>query len=254
MKILISPAKSIQFINEPFAVQSSIPLFENETLALVNKLKKMSVKKVEKLMHISNDLATLNVERFQSFEFPKESSAANHPAIFAFSGEVYRGFDAQSLTLSQADDVQNQLLILSGLYGILKPFDLFYPYRLEMGTSWEITSKNKNLYSFWKLKLTKMVQNELAKGEILVNLASVEYSKAVDFKQIKNNTIVPVFKEFKNGSYKTIAIFAKNARGKMARYIIENKCDTIEDLKAYNWDNYRFDETQSKGNELVFVR
>jgi len=146
------------------------------------------------------------------------------------------------------------LRILSGLYGLLKPADIILPYRLEMGTPFQVSPKETSLYSFWKTKLTKHVVHELTSDEVVINLASAEYSKAIDFKKIKNPVITPIFKEFKNGKFSTVMIFAKHARGRMSRYLIENDLNNVEDLKTYNIDNYEFDEKQSSKNEWVFVR
>ena len=254
MKILISPAKSIHFQDVSYSYDVTVPEFEKELTLLLNKLKKLNAKKLEEMMHISKELGALNAQRYADFIFPSESSELNHPAVLSFSGEVYKGFDAPSLTAPAAIKTQEQLLILSGLYGFLKPFDLFTPYRLEMGTSWEISSKHKNLYSYWQTTLTNYLKKSLAKNEVLVNLASVEYSKAINFKAIENPTVIPQFKEFKNGKFSIVMMYAKHARGKMARHLIEHPIISKEELKSYNLDKYEFNDVLSSENEYVFVR
>ena len=159
-----------------------------------------------------------------------------------------------ALSDEQKKIAQDRLRILSGLYGILKPADLIFPYRLEMGTSLPVSTKEKNLYAFWKEKLTKQLNKELSTDEVIINLASAEYSKAIDFKKITNQVITPTFKEFKNGKFSTVMIFAKHARGRMSRYLIENDLKDLEELKLYSIDNYEFSATQSTDNEWVFVR
>jgi cytoplasmic iron level regulating protein YaaA (DUF328/UPF0246 family) len=254
MKILLSPAKSIHFQEVEYNFDVSVPEFERELTFLVTKLKKMSGSKLEKMMHISKELGTLNAQRYANFVFPAESSDLNHPAVLSFSGEVYKGFDAQSLKEKSAIKAQDQLLILSGLYGFLKPFDLFCPYRLEMGTKWDISAKYKNLYSYWQNTLTKYLKSELHPNELLVNLASVEYSKAINFKAIENPTVIPQFKEFKNGKFSIVMMYAKHARGKMARHLIEHPIISKEELKSYNLDKYEFNDALSSEHEYVFVR
>jgi cytoplasmic iron level regulating protein YaaA (DUF328/UPF0246 family) len=158
------------------------------------------------------------------------------------------------LTEEDLNRANDQILILSGLYGILKPMDLLVPYRLEMGTSWQITPKVKNLYQFWGKKLAQQLNLELGKEDVIINLASAEYFKAIDKKTLKSTVITPVFKEFKNGEYKIVMMYAKHARGAMARYIVKNKIETAEELKLYSIDGYSFDVNQSTVAEWVFTR
>jgi hypothetical protein len=174
-------------------------------------------------------------------------------AIFAFTGEVFRGIDVNSLASDKIPVLQERLRILSGLYGLLKPLDLMKPYRLEMGKKLKV-GKTENLYKFWGDKITNALNEELADDELFVNLASSEYFKAVNQKVLKVPMITPVFKDFKNGQYKTIMTFAKKARGLMVRYIIDMNVTTIEGLKGFNVDGYGFSEALSSGNELVFTR
>lgn len=254
MKILLSPAKSIETnIYLPNA-DFTFPIFSQEAMYLAQKLAKMKTKKLMDLMDVSESIAALNVERFSNFELTEEPTEFNKPAAFIFTGEVYKGLDIHSLNEVQIKQAQNQIRILSGIYGLLKPLDLIYPYRLEMGTSWQITPKIKNLYQFWGSKIAQQLANELDENEVVVNLASNEYFKAIPKNSLKNKIVTPVFKEFKNGKYSIVMMYAKHARGSMARYIIEKQISAVDDLKEYNVDGYRFHEALSNENEWVFTR
>ena len=254
MIILLSPAKS--FNERPICRgNSSIPLFENEAQQIVKSLKKLNAEKIGNLMSISKELAMINELRFKTWDMANSDNNKNYlQAIRAFSGEVYRGFEAESLVDSQFESVQNQIRILSGLYGVLKPFDLISPYRLEMGTKFSPNTKAKNLYEFWKAKVTKALNSEIQKDEIIINLASTEYFKVIDQKTIKSRIITPTFKEFKNGKPSIVMMYAKNARGKMGRFIVNEQLTDVENLKLYNQDGYFFDEKSSTDNEWVFIR
>jgi cytoplasmic iron level regulating protein YaaA (DUF328/UPF0246 family) len=254
MKILLSPAKSIQNDKTFEKLVSTEITFKNETNFLAKKLQKFSVKKVEKLMHISSDLAQLNVNRYLDWKEEMNENQNAFLAIYGFNGEVYKGFDAESMNEKQRVFCQENVRILSGLYGILKPLDLIAPYRLEMGTKWEITPKTKNLYQFWNKKIANYLNAELKDEEQIINLASTEYFKAVDLKSLKAKVITPVFKEFKNGEYKIIMMFAKHARGAMARYIVNNELNDPEEIKLFSQDGYGFDANLSSETEWVFTR
>jgi uncharacterized protein len=254
MKILISPAKSINE-NCSFPETSfTTPLFSKEAKSLAVKLKKLKAKDLMELMHVSKDIAELNVNRFKKWHLTAEPTDVVKPAGFLFTGEVYRGLDVASLSTEQLNKAQKDLRILSGMYGLLKPLDLMHPYRLEMGTKFEVKEGIANLYQFWGDKLTKTLSKELDKNEPVINLASNEYAKAINWKKIKQPIITPVFKEFKNGEYKIVMMYAKHARGAMARYILENDFSDAEQLKTYNVDGYAFDANQSTANEWVFTR
>jgi cytoplasmic iron level regulating protein YaaA (DUF328/UPF0246 family) len=254
MKILLSPAKNIRE-EIPINYDYSIPVFENEAQQIIDELKKLTVDEIITLMSISTDLAQLNQSRYKNWSKANSIKKENYlPAIWAFSGEVYRGFKINSLKEKKINDVQNCVRILSGLYGILKPFDIISPYRLEMGTKFIPNSSCKNLYEFWSEKVTDSLLNELDTDEPIFNLASAEYSKVVNFKRIKSPIITPVFKEFKAGKYKVVMMYAKNARGKMARYISENSNCHFEKFKLYNLDGYSFDDKLSSEKQWVFVR
>lgn len=252
MKLVISPAKSLDYDSKLPTSKSTEACFLKEAERLNKLLKKKSAKSLSKLMSISDNLGQLNYERNQEWELPftKDNS---RQAIYAFNGDVYRGLDAYTISTKQLDKLQDTVRILSGLYGVLKPLDLIMPYRLEMGTKMPV-GRNKNLYEFWKKKVTQQLNSELEEGELFLNLASNEYFKAIDKKALKVPVIDIDFKELKNDNYKTIGIFAKYARGLMTRYIIENDAKTIDDIKGFNLENYRFHEQLSKANNLVFTR
>ena len=252
MKIVISPAKSLDFESKLPTTKTSEAAFLSEAKRLNKLLKKKSARSLSKLMSISDALGQLNYERNQSWSLPFSSDNAR-PAVYAFSGDVYRGLDVYTLPEEKIDNLQDTLRIISGLYGLLKPLDLMQPYRLEMGTRMPVGVK-KNLYEFWKKKITDQLNSELGEGELLVNLASNEYFKAIDMKALKATVVTPVFKDYKNGEYKTIMTFAKLARGYMTRYILDTDAKTIDDLKGFNYEGYGLSDELSSGNELVFTR
>lgn len=252
MKLVLSPAKSLDFESKLPTTKTSEGQFLSDSERINKLLKKKSAKSLSKLMSISGDLAQLNYQRNQEWQLPFTKDNAR-PAVYAFNGDVYRGLDVYTLDTKNIDKLQDTVRILSGLYGVLKPLDLIQPYRLEMGTKLSI-GKNKNLYEFWKKKVTKALNEELEDNELFLNLASNEYFKAIDSKTLKVPVIEIDFKELKNGDYKTIGIYAKLARGLMARYIIDTNAKTLEDIKGFNLENYRFHEQLSKENRLVFTR
>ena len=252
MKIVVSPAKSLNF-ESPLPIQNyTESLFLKDAETIQKTLKKKKPKQLMELMDISEKLADLNWERNQNWSLPFSPENAR-PAVFAFDGDVYTGLDAYTIPIDKFPILEDKLRILSGLYGILKPLDLMQPYRLEMGTSLPIGTK-KNLYEFWKKKVTASLNSELQENELFINLASNEYFSAVDTKTLKVPVITPEFKDYKDGKLKMISFFAKKARGLMVRYIIDTNAETIEDLKQFNYDGYAFDANLSKGNTLVFTR
>ncbi|MFM2265349.1 MAG: hypothetical protein RLZ77_769 [Bacteroidota bacterium] len=252
MKILLSPAKSLDFTSPLPTAQFSMPAFEKESAAVMKVLKKKSAKQLADLMDLSIKLAELNKERNMAWEQPFTPENAR-PALYAFAGDVYTGLEAYTLAESSFEMAQNQVRILSGLYGILKPFDLIQEYRLEMGTSLPI-GKAKNLYEFWKTKLSKALRAELQPGELLVNLASKEYFSVLDAKQFSTELVTADFYDFHQGQYKMISFFAKKARGMMARYLIDSQVKTLEDIKGFSYGGYQFDANQSTDKRLVFTR
>lgn len=252
MIIVISPAKTLDFDTPAVVDTATQPQFLQQSQQLIDQLKPLTATDIASLMNLSDKLAGLNMARFQSWSQPFNADNAKQ-AVLAFKGDVYTGLDAENLTAPQLDFAQQHLRILSGLYGVLKPLDLIQPYRLEMGTKFSNNS-GKDLYAFWGEQLLNSIQDELGDEGVLINLASNEYFKAVKANQINNRIITPVFKDWKNGQYKIISFYAKKARGLMARYIIDNNCKTIEDIKGFNIDNYRFTENLSSETELVFTR
>jgi cytoplasmic iron level regulating protein YaaA (DUF328/UPF0246 family) len=253
MKIVISPAKSLDFESQlPTKLYSEYD-FVKQSLAIDKVLKKKKPKQLMELMDISDKLADLNWQRNQTRNVAEISKENARQAIYAFSGDVYVGLDAYSLSEDKINVLQNKLRILSGLYGLLKPLDLMQPYRLEMGTKLPI-GKNKNLYEFWKATITKELNSQLEKEELFVNLASNEYFDAVDVKKLKVPVITPEFKDYKDGKLKMISFFAKKARGMMVRYILDTNAETIDDLKGFNYEGYAFDANLSTETKLVFTR
>jgi cytoplasmic iron level regulating protein YaaA (DUF328/UPF0246 family) len=206
------------------------------------------------LMHISDKLAGLNAARFAQWQLPFTEQNAK-AALFAFNGDVYQGLDAGSLTDDDIAYAQQHLRILSGLYGVLRPLDLMQPYRLEMGTKLA-NPHGKDLYAFWQNSITEQLNQQLSElqTDIVVNLASQEYFKAVKPKLLQGRLISPVFKDFKNGQYKIISFFAKKARGLMARYIIEQRLSTAEQIKGFDLAGYQYSAEQSSADEPVFLR
>ena len=252
MKIIISPAKSLDFETKAPTSLLTQPRFLEQSEKLNKKLKTFSKKNISELMKISDALSALNYDRNQMWKLPFSPENAKQ-AIYSFTGEVFRGIDIHTLEAEKIPVLQDRLRILSGLYGILKPLDLIQPYRLEMGTKLPV-GKTKNLYKFWDDTVAKSLNDELKDGELLVNLASTEYFKVLPKKVLKVPMITPVFKDFKNGEYKTVMTFAKKARGLMVRYIIDNNIKTIDGLKNFNKESYRFSEEMSTENELLFTR
>ena len=253
MKIIISPAKSLDFKTKLINKDFSIPDFLSESKIINKSLRKRSPVELKSLMSISDKLADLNWKRNNSFKIPFNLDNAR-PSIFTFNGDVYSGLDAFSLSNNQIKSAQSSLRILSGLYGLLKPLDLIQPYRLEMGTKLDIEG-SVNLYGFWKNKITNKLNNELDENELFINLASNEYSSAIDKKVLKTSMVSPSFKDMKNGKLKIISFYAKKARGMMVRYILDNKINSKEDLKGFNYGGYSYSTEESeKLKDLVFIR
>lgn len=253
MKIVVSPAKTLDYESKLPTTRGTQPEFLDTAVKLNRKLSRQSKKKISSLMSISDKLADLNYTRYQEFE-EEHDKKNSRPAMYAFDGDVYTGLDAYSIPTEKLDRLQDTLRILSGMYGILRPLDLIQPYRLEMGTSIGIDRK-KDLYAVWQKKVTDYLNDELEHDELFLNLASNEYFKAVDTKKLKVPVISPVFKDFKNGKLKIISFFAKKARGSMVRYIIDKDCKTLDDVKGFDYDEYRFSEEHTENeNEPTFVR
>lgn len=252
MKVLLSPAKSLDFKSQLPTEKSSSICFEKEAEYINSILKTKSPKELSDLMSVSSKIADLNYERNQYWSLPFTPKNSRQ-AVYAFSGDVYRGLDAYSIDPSKIDFMHNSVRIISGLYGLLKPLDLIQPYRLEMGTKLSFGS-NKNLYDYWRKKVTDQLNSELSANEPVLNLASNEYFKAIDLKVINSDVYSANFKQLKNGVFKTIAIYSKKARGMMTRFIIENRINDINSLKSFNYDGYIYHENLSSEKELIFTR
>ncbi len=252
MKIVISPAKSLDYETPLPTQRHTTAKFLKDSRVIHKVLKKKKPKELMELMDISDKLADLNWQRNKTWKTPFTAANAR-PALYAFAGDVYIGLDSYTIPEDQLDRLQDSLRILSGLYGLLKPLDLIQPYRLEMGTDLPV-GEYKNLYAYWKPKLTAALNKELKNKELFVNLASNEYFSAIDAKALKVPVITPEFLDMKDGKLKMISFFAKKARGMMVRYIIDTDAQTIDDLKGFNYDGYGFDANLSNANKLVFTR
>ena len=253
MKIVISPAKSLDFERPLPTEVYTQPEFLEEAQKLNKVLAKKKPKALSQLMDISADLAELNWQRNQNFSLPFSPDNAR-PAVFAFNGDVYQGLDVYSLNPELFTPMQEQLRILSGLYGMLRPLDLMQPYRLEMGTTLKVGRKD-NLYAFWKPTLTQKLNAEMAEGELLVNLASKEYFSALDAKKLKAKVVTPVFKDWSKDTLRIISFFAKKARGSMVRFILETGAKTPEDLLGFDYDGYQYSKAHTlREDQPVFVR
>ncbi len=253
MLFVLSPSKTLDF-EEPRFTEYSEPDFLNESQELVNILKKKKVKDLKSLMSISDNLAVLNARRYDAFEQPFTLNNSKQ-AVLAFKGDVYTGLNSDVLNEEDLRFAQDHLRILSGLYGLLRPMDLIQPYRLEMGTRLK-NKKGKDLYSFWGDKITYQINEALVNHEekVLVNLASKEYFKAVNTKKLEGDLLTISFKEYRDDQYKVIAFNAKKARGMMSRYIIQNRIDEVEKLKAFDWEGYFFNPDLSDEREWVFTK
>lgn len=254
MLALISPAKTLDYESTLPTDRHTLPRLLDQSQALIDYCRSLSASEIASLMSVSEKIAKLNAERFQDWT-PELTLANARQAIFAFKGDVYTGLDAYHLQANDFEFAQKHLRMLSGLYGLLRPLDLMMPYRLEMGTKLH-NSRGHNLYEFWDDRITHLINEDLEQtnSKILVNIASDEYYKSVKEQKINAQIVKPVFLDQKNGKYKVISFYAKKARGLMARFIIENKLEKAEDLKAFNSEGYYFDLENSNQHELVFKR
>jgi cytoplasmic iron level regulating protein YaaA (DUF328/UPF0246 family) len=255
MIALIAPAKRLDYDSDLSVEDFSVAEHLKESKELIKELQKKSPEDLSSLMGLSENLSMLNFERNMNWQVPKKPSNEVRQAIFAFKGDVYVGLDSETLSKSDIKYAQKNLAILSGLYGLLKPLDLMYPYRLEMGTKMK-NEKGKNLYEFWGNKITTNI-NALAKknnSKGIINLASVEYFTSVKTENLDLPVYSPVFKDFKNGKYKIISFFAKKARGSMARFVIQNKIKNPADLNKFNLDGYKYSKKDSSEYSPVFLR
>ena len=254
MIILLSPAKTLDYSVDS-KPNHTAPQFLNQSAKLIKILKDKEPKDIASLMGLSDKLAALNFDRYQSWKASKIQSDDSKPSLMVFKGDVYQGLEAETLNTQDMKFAQKHLRILSGLYGILKPLDVIRPYRLEMGTKLE-TSNGKNLYEFWGERVRNNVLEDLTsqKSDLIINLASKEYFNVMGKLPEHANVIAPAFKDFKNGKYKIISFYAKKARGLMARWIIQNKVKDFERLSEFNLDGYYYSEEDSSATEPVFLR
>ncbi|GAA5630312.1 hypothetical protein AWW72_14695 [Acinetobacter sp. NRRL B-65365] len=254
MLALISPAKTLDYTTALPTDTYTQPRLLAQSQQLIDVCRKLSATEIASLMTVSEKIANLNVERFRDWNADFDFSNARQ-AMFAFKGDVYTGLDAYHLKDQDIDFAQQHLRMLSGLYGLLRPLDLMMPYRLEMGTKLK-NARGHNLYEFWGSIITDQINQDLSEinSKVLVNLASDEYYKSVNEKNIQAEIVKPVFLDQKNGKYKVISFYAKKARGLMARYLIENKLSQVEQLKAFDSEGYYFDAESSSDKELVFKR
>ena len=249
MKVILSPAKKLNEKSCDVKALSNIS-FSDDSKILVDELKDFSSDQLISLMSVSSNIANLNKERFNTWEYPFDDTNSK-PAVFMFDGAVYSELNVHTLSKDDLDYLQENLRIISGLYGLLKPLDKIMPYRLEMGTKLQINGY-KNLYEFWGEKITNHLIEDCSDDDVIVNLASNEYSKAINLKSFKN-VVTPVFKDFKNGKSKVISFFAKKARGSFARFVIQEKPKKIDELLNFNGLGYQFTEITSS-NEIIFSR
>ena len=254
MIIVLSPAKTLDYEFETNS-NHSIPAFLSQSTQLIGQLKKKEPKDIASLMGLSDKLAVLNYDRYQSWTASKNISSDSKQSMLVFKGDVYQGLQAEDLSEADMKFAQKHIRILSGLYGILKPLDVMKPYRLEMGTKLE-TAKGKNLYEFWGNKIQQNVLDDLKeqKSGLLINLASKEYFTVLGKLPEDVNVVTPTFKDYKNGKFKIISFYAKKARGMMARWIIENKITDFEKLSGFNVDGYKYSKAESTATTPVFLR
>jgi len=254
MLFLLSPAKSLDFDTPPGDVPHTQPQFVPQAAELIDILKQKSPQDIAQLMHLSDTLSGLNVARYQAWT-PKFTAKNAKQAVLAFNGDVYEGLDAKSLDPQALAWLQDHVGILSGLYGVLRPLDYMQPYRLEMGTQLA-TTRGKNLYEFWGSQIAEHLNTCLKKdvAPVIVNLASVEYFKAVDLSALKARVVSCVFEEFKGGKYKIVSFHAKRARGLMARFAAQHALKKPEQLIRFDAEGYAYDAGASTLDRLVFRR
>ena len=254
MLTVLSPAKTLDYETAPITQSATLPRFMDQSALLVEDARGLDPDDIRALMGVSEQIAHLNHERFMNWQSESTSDNAKQ-AVLAFKGDVYTGLQAETLSEDDLDFAQTRLRILSGLYGLLRPLDLMQPYRLEMGLKFA-NQRGKNLYEFWGEQLTDTLNADRvsAKTDVLINLASNEYFKAIKPKLLNADIITPQFKDLKNGQYKMISFFAKKARGVMARYIIDNRITEPEALKSFSEAGYYYSDAQSQGDQWIFLR
>ena len=254
MITLVSPAKKLDFSNSDILSQFSQCDFLKNSQILIDETKKMSISELKNLMKISDKLAETNRARFNQWSIPFTKENAKQ-AILSFKGDTYVGLNAETFSNKDFEYAQDHFRILSGLYGILRPLDLIQPYRLEMGTKLE-NPNGSDLYGFWSDQIAKKLNNTLKDhaSKVILNCASVEYFKSVDTNTLDATIVSPVFKDVKNGQAKIISFFAKKARGMMARFIIQNRIDKVDDITKFNKAGYTYQPKESTPNNPLFIR
>lgn len=254
MLIVLSPAKTLDYATPPTTDVHTKPEFAREARELIENLRRYSPAQIASLMNLSDQLAMLNVDRYAAWS-PRFTTKNSKQAVLAFNGDVYDGLDAPSLPQQQLDYLQQHVRILSGLYGVLRPLDLMQPYRLEMGTRLE-NARGRDLYAFWGDTVTRSLNKTLRalNRSVLVNLASEEYFKAVRPSELKADIVTPVFEDWKDGRYKIISFFAKQARGAMARFAAIGAVTDEAELKDFDWGAYRFCPDASTDHRWVYRR
>jgi len=254
MIVLLSPSKTLDWDSSPGTSPYTTPVFLEEAARLVEGLRTFSADDIARLMKISEKLAALNADRFAAWQ-RRHTPHNARPALLAFKGDVYTGLEAETFSDEDFVFAREHLRILSGLYGLLRPLDLIQPYRLEMGTRLS-TERGSTLYDFWEDRITRAVNEALLRQAtpVLVNLASVEYFRAVNPEKITARVVTPVFRDFKNGRFKVISFYAKKARGRMAGYLVRRRLEDVDALKGFDVDGYRFDASLSEKDRWVFTR
>ena len=254
MITVLSPAKKLSKEHYAYPATFTQPEFLCESENLIQSLREFDPLSLQSLMGISDNLSVMNWERFQAWKLPFEPESARQ-AFYTFMGDTYTGLDANNLSDDEILFAQENTRILSGLYGLLKPLDLMMPYRLEMGTKFE-NNQGKDLYDYWSTKLSESISKELEnhKDKIVINCASVEYFKSLDNSELKATVVTPLFKEIKNGEPRMISFFAKKARGMMARFIIQNRIQSVKNILAFDLDGYKYDHVLSSPFQPVFTR
>lgn len=255
MLSVISPAKTLDYATPlPEGLPVTWPDFLADSLELIEVLREKTPAEIASLMSLSDKLAALNVARYASWR-PEYQQPEGRPAVFAFKGDVYTGLAVEHFTPADLSYAQQHLRMLSGLYGLLRPLDLMLPYRLEMGTELA-NARGRNLYAFWGDSLTEALNVALQEqgDEVLVNLASNEYFKAVNLRKLQAQVVTPQFRDEKNGQFKVISFFAKKARGRMAAWLLRERIERVEDIRGFNLDGYSFNPELSRGDDIVFTR
>ena len=254
MLMVISPAKTLDFESKPVTARFTQPQYLDHSQELIEQLRELSPAQISELMHVSDKIGGLNAARFGSWT-PAFTQANAKQALLAFKGDVYTGLNAETFSDADFSYAQDHLRMLSGLYGLLRPLDLMMPYRLEMGTKLA-NARGKDLYAFWGTRISEWLNEALAAqgDDVLLNLASNEYFSAVKRPALNARVINTEFKDLKNGQYKIISFYAKKARGLMARYVIKERIRDPEQLKAFDYQGYRYSAEQSKPDSLVFLR